>query len=283
MNAEKSRGLSIFPAFFFPVFLVLLFSTPAGGERGRSLPVPVREVEVVAVYPHDTEAFTQGLFFKNGSFFESTGLYGRSSIRQVEPETGRVLRMEKLPDKLFGEGLAPVGNRLVQITWRARLGLVYDEATFRLLRALPLPGEGWGLAADGKRLVLSDGSSLLRFLDPETLRVIGSVKVHDGDREVRHLNELEMIHDLLWANVWQTDRIARIDVATGRVVDWIDLSGLPIPPQERGPDRVLNGIAHDREKDRIFVTGKRWSRLFEIRLQPLPEAGKGADTKAQAP
>jgi len=249
--------------------LLFLLAVAASAEP----PAPPRQLgyEVRAVHPHDPTAFTQGLFFEDGRFFESTGMYGRSTIREVEAATGRILRMERLPDQIFGEGLAGCGDRLVQLTWRARLGLVYEKASFRLLRTFPLPSEGWGLAWDGESLVMSDGTDRIRFLDPDSFAVRRTVRVKDADgRPVERLNELEMIRGRLWANVWQTDRIAVIDPGTGRLEAWLDLKGLLEPSARRGPDAVLNGIAWDAASDRVFVTGKLWPSLFEIRVFERP-------------
>ncbi len=224
--------------------------------------------EVVAVYPHDPEAFTQGLVYAEGRLFESTGLWGRSSLREVDLETGAVLRRFDLAPELFGEGLALVGDRLIQLTWQNRVGFVYDRDTFAQLGEWTYDTEGWGLTFDGQHLIMSDGTSVLRFLDPERFVVVRTVQVRDGERPVDQLNELEYIEGEVWANVWQTDWIVRIDPRDGRVVGWVDLSGLLSAADRQQPVDVLNGIAYDAKAKRVFVTGKLWPKLFEIRLRP---------------
>ena len=223
---------------------------------------------VVKAYPHDPTAFTQGLVFADGIFYESTGLNGESSLRKVKPETGAVIQKIPVENPYFAEGLALVGDELVQLTWRTQVGFVYDKTTFKRLRTFAYPTEGWGIAYDGKQLVMSDGSSRLFFLDPKTQKPLRSVEVTEGSVPVRELNELEFVHGELWANVWQTDLIARINPATGKVTAWIDLTGL-LRLEARGPEGdVLNGIAWDKAGDRIFVTGKKWPWLFQIELVP---------------
>lgn len=223
---------------------------------------------VVKAFPHDPTAFTQGLIFADGIFYESTGLNGYSSLRKVTPETGVVIQKIDVEPRYFAEGLALVGNELVQLTWQSHTGFVYDKSTLKRLRIFEYETEGWGMAFDGARLVMSDGSSTLYFLDPKTLKRVRSLEVRDGPRPVPELNELEFIKGELWANVWQTDQIVKIDPETGRVTGWIDLSGL-LRREARGPEGdVLNGIAWDKATDRIFVTGKKWPWLFQIELVP---------------
>jgi glutamine cyclotransferase len=222
--------------------------------------------QVVHAYPHDAQAFTQGLVFVDGHLYESTGLKGQSSLRMEDVETGRILHFQDVPSQYFAEGLTNWGNTLIQLTWQNHAVLVYDCATFKLLRTLPYPREGWGLAHDDKNLIESDGSAALHFLDPETLRELRSVTVKDHGVPVTHLNELEFIHGEIYANIWYSDRIARISPASGKVLGWIDLSGL-LPKEERSsPEAVLNGIAYDAAHDRLFVTGKLWPKIFEIRV-----------------
>ncbi len=239
--------------------------TLAGDSTVRE--TPVYTCNIRNTYCHDPNAFTQGLVFEDGFLYESTGLRGRSTLRKVELGTGRIVKFGRLPDPLFGEGLAIFGDRIVQLTWQAHVGFVYDKASFRLIRRFTYPTEGWGLACDGSRLVMSDGTSTLRFLDPLSLEITGQIEVRDESGPVVRLNELEFIRDEIWANVWQTDRIARIDPGTGRVTAWVDLTGL-LSPEDVGDLRVdvLNGIAYDAEKDRLFVTGKLWPKIFEIEL-----------------
>lgn len=240
--------------------------TPAGA------PVPAAHTltyQVVNAYPHDRNAFTQGLAFENGVLCEGTGLHGRSTLRRVDLPGGDVLQIRKLPDRFWGEGITIFGERIIQLTWRSGIGFVYDKSSFELLEEFSYPTEGWGITHDGKRLIMSDGTSTLRFLDPETFEEIGRIAVHDQDRPVTRLNELEYIQGEIYANVWQTDHIARIAPYTGEVTGWIELAGLLSPEDRSEPVDVLNGIAYDAENDRLFVTGKLWPWLFEIELIPL--------------
>jgi glutamine cyclotransferase len=235
---------------------------------GAAAPAPPAYVyQVLKTYPHDRNAFTQGLLILDGFLYESTGLNGQSSLRKVELETGKVVQSHSVPQQYFAEGLAHHGSDLIQLTWQSQLGFVYDRATFRQKRTFTYQGEGWGIANDGTRLVMSDGTAAIRFLDPQTLRETGRIQVTDRGRPVIHLNELEMVKGEIYANVWQTDRIARIDPRTGNVVGWINLAGL-LSPSEQQWGAVLNGIAYDARADRLFVTGKLWPKLFEIRVVP---------------
>jgi len=235
-----------------------------GAGGGLDAQAPLVRYEVVRSYPHDAEAFTQGLVYRDGYLYESTGLNGRSTIRRVDVATGKIVQRFALDQRYFGEGLAAWGTRLVQLTWDTNIGFVYDRATFKLLSTFSYRGEGWGLADDGRRLIMSDGTPTLRFLDPETLAETGRVTVMDGARPLRDLNELEVVKGEVFANVWTTDRIAIIDPATGRVAGWLDLAGLV--PSRQNPNAVLNGIAYDPSRDRLFVTGKLWPRMFELRV-----------------
>ncbi|MCS6845006.1 MAG: glutaminyl-peptide cyclotransferase [Caldilineales bacterium] len=221
-------------------------------------------------FPHDPRAFTQGLVYLDGVFYESTGLRGQSTVRIVDPPTGQVLQQVALPEPYFGEGIAVLGDRLYQLTWQEGTGFVYDRHTLAPLGTWSYPGEGWGLTTDGNRLIMSDGSHQLRILDPATLQEIERLAVVDAfGQPVVRLNELEHIEGEVWANVWQTDLIARVDLATGRVAGWVDLSGL-LPPEERTqPVDVLNGIAYDAATGRLFVTGKWWPWVYEIEVVPL--------------
>lgn len=226
---------------------------------------PTWRHDVVRSFPHDTSAFTQGLLIRDGYFYESTGQKGQSSLRKVEIESGKVVQRYGVGNQYFAEGLAAWGTQLIQLTWETNIGFVYDRATFKQLRTFTYKGEGWGLADDGKRLVMSDGTPTLRFLNPATLAETGSVRVLDGPTAVTQLNELEVVKGEIFANVWMTDRIAVIAPATGRVVAWLNLKGLL--PAQGNPDAVLNGIAYDAARDRLFVTGKLWPRMFEIRIR----------------
>ena len=229
---------------------------------------PVYGYEVVHAYPHDARAFTEGLFYKDGYLYESTGIEGHSSVRKVDLETGAVLRMSTLPPQLFGEGIVDWGGDLVMLTWKNHVGFVADLASFALLRQFPIEGEGWALTRNDSEIFMSDGSASLRVLDPKTLAVKRKIAVTDDGKPIDQLNELEWVKGEIYANIWQTDRIARIDPATGHVTGWIDLGGLlqSQGPVDGRPD-VLNGIAYDAKGQRLFVTGKLWPWLFEIRLK----------------
>lgn len=242
--------------------LVVMLSACAGG-------IPVYGYRVVHRYPHDTNAFTEGLFYLHGSLYESTGEQGASTIRQVALSTGKVIRKAWLPDAIFGEGIVAWKGRLVQLTWHQHMGIVWDLGTFRPLARFNYPGQGWALTRSASRIYMSDGSSDLRILDPDTLRQVGTLHVTADGKPVTNLNELEWIRGQIWANIWQTDRIARIDPRSGHVVGWIDLAGLYDTRRTADPgDDVLNGIAYDAVHDRIFVTGKCWPWLYQIRVLP---------------
>jgi len=222
---------------------------------------------VVNSYPHDPTSFTQGLLWHDGGFYESTGQYGQSKLRRLEFPSGRVLRETSLSAELFGEGLALIDSRLIQLTWKSHRGFVYDLSTFRQLQEFRYDTEGWGLTYDGKNLILSDGSSDLFYLDPETFKPARKLAVKMNGQPIRELNELEFIDGEIWANVWQTDLILRIDPSTGLVTSFLDLKGILAPSDKSGSEDVLNGIAYDAAQKRIFVTGKLWPRIFEIKLK----------------
>ena len=245
-------------------------AAPAPAVEPQGVTIPPRVVnygfEVIKVYPHDPGAFTQGLLYHNGYLYESTGLNGQSSLRQVDLATGEVRRRVDLADTYFAEGLALHNRKLYQLTWQSRLGFIYDLDSFQLLRTFNYRGEGWGLTVGGGLLILSDGSSRLRFIDPETLDLRREVDVLEGERPVNQLNELEFVNGAIWANIWQSDRLVQINPETGKVMGWVNLGGLlPAEDRQRGVD-VLNGIAWDEDGPRLFVTGKLWPKLFEIRL-----------------
>ncbi len=221
-------------------------------------------VQVVRAYPHDAQAYTQGLVFENGVLYEGTGKRGRSTLRKVELETGRVVQSHSLDSRHFGEGIAIVGDRIVQLTWQSQVGIVYDKKTFKEVGRFRYRGEGWGLTYDGTHLIMSDGSATLRFLDPQTFEEVRRVLVKHQGRRFGELNELEYVRGEILANVWYKDYIARISPRTGQVLGWIDLRRLY--PGRRDREAVMNGIAYDAENDRLFVTGKNWPRLFEIRV-----------------
>ncbi len=241
---------------------------PAGANaNSASGPVPVYGYEVVNTFPHDPEAFTQGLVFHDGALVESTGLEGHSTLRRVELQTGKVLQKMDVPRYYFAEGLTLFGGKLYQLTWKAEKGFVYDAQTLKKTGEFPYEGEGWGLTHDADSLILSDGSDQLRFIDPGNFKVRRTVNVSDGGRPVEELNELEYVRGEIFANVWHQNRVARIDPQTGRVKGWVDLAGLLRPGEATDPEAVLNGIAYDEAGDRLFVTGKLWPKLFEVRLK----------------
>ncbi len=242
------------------VVLSLLLTAAASAQ-------PEYTFRIIKDYPHDREAFTQGLVFRDGVLYEGTGLNGRSSLRKVKLETGVVLQQKPLASEHFGEGIAILGNEVVQLTWQSHVAFVYDLATFRLLREFKYTGEGWGLTTNGREYFLSDGSSEIRVLDP-VFKEKRRIKVMAGTRAVDQLNELEWVEGEIYGNIWQTDRIARISPQTGKVVGWIDLRGLLSPMIRLDPGAVLNGIAYDPARKRLFVTGKLWPRLFEIAIVP---------------
>ncbi len=223
---------------------------------------------VVRSFPHDRGAFTEGLFYKDGDLYESTGLEGRSSIRRVRLSTGEVLQRRDIAPAYFGEGIVAWRGKLVELTWRSQLGFTYDLQSFRPRGEFHYPGEGWALTTDGRRLIMSDGTPQLRFLDPETLKETGRLTVTFDGRPLANLNELEWVKGEVYANIWQTDRIVRIDPRSGRVTGVIDLAGLLPASERRGDEDVLNGIAYDAAHDRLFVTGKLWPHVYQIALTP---------------
>ena len=228
--------------------------------------VPQYTYQVVHTYPHDPNAFTQGLEYHNGFLYEGTGLEGHSTLRKVDLETGKVLQSVPLDGQYFGEGITIVKDHIVELTWTSHHGFVYDPGTFKILRTFAYEGEGWGLTNDGRQIFMSDGTADIRCWDPVTLEEKRRFTVRDGGRAITELNELEYVHGELYANVWRTDVIARISPADGRIVGWIDLAGLLTPEERRGSVDVLNGIAYDPAGNRLFVTGKLWPKLFEIRV-----------------
>ncbi|MFM8534782.1 MAG: glutaminyl-peptide cyclotransferase [Acidimicrobiia bacterium] len=248
------------------VFVVGAFVSCAPAMIAQRKPAPVQGFKVIATYPHDPDAFTQGLVFAGGEFYESTGLNNHSTLRRVEIATGKVLQQHKVPDEYFAEGLALVGDELLQLTWQHRRGFVYDRKTFALKRTFPYKTEGWGIAYDrDSQLEISDGSDSLKFLNPKTHEPTKSIRVRDAGRSIDHLNELEWIEGEIWANVWLTDRVARISPVTGEVNAWVDFSSLWPSSQRPNPgDQVLNGIAYDGATRRIFITGTQWPRLYHV-------------------
>jgi len=229
--------------------------------------VPLYDYEVVHTYPHDPTAFTEGLFYLNGFLYESTGLEQHSSIRKVRLETGEVLQKYDVPPQYFGEGIVNWHNHLISLTWKSHVGFVHDLASFKVQRQFHYEGEGWALTQDGKQLLMSDGTSEIRLLNPETLVPVGRIQVTLDGKPVNNLNELEWVKGEIYANLWQTNWILRIDPHDGHVVGAINMAGLLSPSDiVKGQTDVLNGIAYDAESDRLFVTGKNWPKLFEIRI-----------------
>ena len=257
------------------IFGTLLLSIPALACQTTSVanlktpgkdPVPIYGYEVVHTWPHDPGAYTQGLVFHDGKLLESTGQVGHSSLRRVEIETGKVLQKVDVYAPYFAEGITLLKGKIYQLTWQHGVGYIYDAWTFQKLGEFHYQGEGWGLANDGQCLILSDGSNRIRFLDPENFEVRKTIAVVDGGAPVNELNELEYVQGEIYANIWHADRIARIDPRTGGVVGWIELTGLLARGEVSDEEAVLNGIAYDETNGRLFVTGKLWPKLFEIRL-----------------
>jgi glutamine cyclotransferase len=231
------------------------------------LPAHADGYQIVHIYPHDPKAFTQGLIYVDGHLYESTGLHGRSSLRMVDLTSGEVLQKHDMPNEYFGEGLTEWGSTLIQLTWTNHKAFVYDRFSFSPKRNFTYDGEGWGLTHDEAHLILSDGTSYLRFLDPKSFRVVRRLRVVDeSGRGVDNLNELEFLHGEIYANIWQTDEIIRISPGTGKVVGRVDLAGIIDKRELQGDGAVLNGIAYDSAGDRLFVTGKLWPKLFEIKI-----------------
>lgn len=259
--------LRTIPLFFI---LTLLFaSTTCCSENPNAAfsatEPPVYGYEIIAIYPHDPDFFTQGLVFNNGVVYEGTGLYGSSRLLRYTFNDTR-FDVGKLPNHLFGEGVTVFGEQVVQLTWKAGIGIVWDKKSFQVKRLFRYPGEGWGITHDGRWLIMSNGTSSLSFIDPITFSFHHHLPVFDNNGPVQQINELEYIKGEIWANIWKDDRIIRIDPVTGRVISLIDLSGLAAVSSPGGEENVLNGIAYDKENDRIFVTGKRWDKIYEIKI-----------------
>jgi glutamine cyclotransferase len=223
---------------------------------------------IVNKFHHDTGAFTEGLVYEDGVLYESTGLFGDSSLRRVNLSTGTPLQLVSLASDFFGEGITIFEGKIIQLTWKSQKGFVYDKDSFEILSEVSYRGEGWGITHDGNRLIMSNGSAILTFLDPNTFEVTGTLLVHDGDVGVANLNELEYVNGDIYANVWHQNRVAIINLQTGQVKGWIDLTGL-YDANNADTENVLNGIAYDADNARLFVTGKRWPQLFEIKLEPM--------------
>jgi glutamine cyclotransferase len=259
----------------FVIGLGLALAASFCGPSAVVAEVPTYEAEVVRAYPHDPQAFTEGLFYLGGFIYEATGLEGRSHVRKEELATGKALQSLDLPAQYFGEGIVAWKNRLLELTWRSHIGFIYDLKTFKLLGSFPYAGEGWALTQNGREIIMSDGTPQLRFLDPVTLKTTHTLTVTAEGAPVQNLNEIEWVKGQILANIWLTNRIARIDPESGKVVGWIDLSRLPDAGLvRRDRDAVPNGIAYDAGRDRLFVTGKLWPRLYEIRLVKKSEEGR---------
>ena len=239
--------------------------SPAPAALPAAAATPVYQARVVKTFPHDPKAFTQGLIYRDGVLYESTGLAGESSLRKVALDTGRVLQRRDVAREFFAEGMTDWGSTLVQLTWTSGVAFVYDKATFEPVRQFTYRGEGWGLTRTETHLVMSDGTPSLRLLDPANFSEVSRIEVHDEHGPVSALNELEMVKGVLLANVWQGERLAMIDLASGRLTGWVDLHGL-LSPAERARVDVLNGIAYDEAGDRLFVTGKWWPTVFQIEI-----------------
>ena len=239
---------------------------PTATMVGQPPQPPTATYQVLNTYPHDPEAFTQGLVYEDGVLYEGTGLNGRSSLRKVVLETGAVVQIHEIDDDYFGEGITIFGDTIYQLTWQSQIGFIYEKASFAQVGEFYYPTEGWGLTHDGARLIMSDGTATIHFLDPQTLQETSTIMVTDNNGPVTRLNELEYVDGQIYANIWQTDRIARISPQTGQVLGWIDLSGLLSAEDRQQRVDVLNGIAYDAAGKRLFVTGKLWPKLFEIRI-----------------
>jgi len=265
---------------FSPIGIILVMVLPLANPGCRSGAITNRankkdperesvrtfEYEIVHVYPHDPDAFTQGLIFHDGRLLESSGGVGRSSLRRVELETAEVLQKVDVPQPYFAEGITLLKGKIYQLTWQHQIGFIYDAWTFEKIGTFNYQGEGWGLTNDGQSLILSDGTNRLRFLDPDNFQVRKTIAVVDNGMPVNELNELEYVQGEIYANIWHADRIARIEPQTGRIAGWIDLTGLLPPNEVQDEEAVLNGIAYDETSDRLLVTGKLWPKVFEIRL-----------------
>lgn len=250
----------------------------ANSSPAKSTTLPVYGYEIVKTYPHDPEAYTQGLLFHNGFLYESTGQEGRSSLRKVEIETGKVLQKFDLPRESFGEGIALLGDKIYQLTWREGVARVFNLDDFKLIKEFSYQGEGWGITTDGTNLFMTDRTHVMRVLNPETFKSVKMLAVMREDgRPLMNINELEYVKGEIWSNVWHSEdpevlgkpnHIARIDPATGKLIGWINLDGISPDDIKRNPENTLNGIAYDPAGDRIFVTGKQWRKLFEIKITP---------------
>ncbi|WP_455277742.1 glutaminyl-peptide cyclotransferase [[Eubacterium] cellulosolvens] len=241
----------------------MIFTNSINTDESR--PIQINNCIIVNAYPHDQNAYTQGLVFDNGYLYEGTGLYGNSTLRKVDLDTGRIIKIRELPDEIFGEGITVYDNRIIQLTWRSNIGYIYDKESFKLLEVFNYSIDGWGITHNGSNIIISNGTSTLHIFDPKTFKKIGEIEVFDDKGPVSNINELEYVKGEIYANIWKTERIARIDPETGQVLGWIELEGL-MPDFPRNSEAVFNGIAYDAEQDRLFVTGKLFPKIFEIEL-----------------
>ena len=266
MNTEATEGAQRFtegPRWLVSVVLWVLLTLTA-----QAFAAPVYTYKIVAKYPHSTSSYTEGFFYRDGLFYEGTGLAGHSQLLAIQPATGNVVQHNDLDPKLFGEGIVDAGPNLLEWTWQSHTGFVIDRFSFRVLREFHYTGEGWGMTRDAKEVITSDGTDTLRFRNPDTFAETRHIVVHDGTKKIDQLNELEYVKGEIYANVWHTDRIARISPRDGRVLGWIDLTGLLPQDQRVNAESVLNGIAYDAKGDRLFVTGKQWPAVFQIKVLP---------------
>jgi glutamine cyclotransferase len=245
------------------------------GATAAPASAPIDGYKVVARYPHSTSSYTEGFFYLDGLFYEGTGLAGHSAVMAEDPQTGKVIQRHDLPAEYFGEGIVDWGPNIYEWTWKSHLCFVYDRFSFRPVKQFTYTGEGWGMTRTAREIITSDGTSTLRFRDPATFKETRHLVVKDGSKAIDQLNELEYIHGEIYANVWHSNRIARISSRDGHVIAWIDLTGLLPPDQQRDAESVLNGIAYDAQHDRIFVTGKQWPAVFEIKVVPQPAKPRG--------
>jgi glutaminyl-peptide cyclotransferase len=242
---------------------------PTPGIPEKTVEIPVLDVKLVRAYPHDPHAFTQGLEYYGGYLYESTGIAGQSTLRKVALQTGEIIQKISLPPQYFGEGLTIFHGKIYQLTWLSKKGFVYDLRSFRQIGEFPYDAEGWGLTHDDKSLIMSDGTNKIRYIDPVSFNVTRTLEVYAGAEGVVNLNELEYVKGQILANIWHSPRIARIDAHSGQVLAWIDLTSI-VSKEHHSDESVLNGIAYDKTRDRLFVTGKNWSKLFEIKIEAHP-------------
>jgi len=252
-------------------------------QAGWATGAPISGYKVVAKFPHSTESYTEGFFYLDGFFWEGTGLKGHSEVMAIQPETGKVLQHRDLPEQYFGEGIVDWGPNLYEWTWQSHICFVYDRFSLQLIKQFAYDGEGWGMTHTSKEIVTSDGTATLRFRDPNTFQEIRHIVVKDGTETIERLNELEFIKGEIYANVWHSDRIARISPRDGHVIGWIDLTGMLPESQKVNDESVLNGIAYDKRHDRLFVTGKQWPAIFEIKIVVPHPANQGLQSTKYAP